>query len=58
MDFRKVCVYKGFVIAISDLDHFYYCFTVEEWSNGNGYRTPEWELCESVEECKEFIRGY
>ncbi len=53
---KKVTTYKGFVIAKVSENEFH-MFTLEEWSYGEGLRTPEFECC-SIEECKENARSY
>jgi hypothetical protein len=52
---KKVRTYKDFVIAINGVEYF--VFTKEEYSFGEGYRSPEFE-CGSVQECMDNINSY
>ena len=54
---KKVQMYKGWVIAEDKLTDTYYVFTKDEYSYGEGYRTPEFECC-SIQECKDNIDSY
>lgn len=52
---KKVKKYKGFIIA-EDQDGFY-SFLEDEWSMGDGFRSPEMEHS-SVAEAQMFIDCY
>lgn len=54
---RKIKEYKGFVIAEDNEKMELLVFTKEEWSYGEGCRTPEF-VCGSFMECKENIDSY
>jgi hypothetical protein len=55
--FKKVVTtYKGFKIQQTDVNMFL-LFTKDEWSNGEGYRYPEWEAG-TIQEAKQFIDCY
>jgi len=54
--YKKHSAYKGWIIGIAGTDN-YACFTKDEWSFGNGLRTPDWET-DSLHEIKLFIDCY
>jgi hypothetical protein len=53
-DLSKTSKYRGYVIH--NEDGVYNIYTREEWSQGKGYRNPEWSA-DSREEAEEWIDG-
>lgn len=66
---KKVKTFRGWIIAKEEgpetilvlgvpfKTDLFFVFTAEEWSYGEGYRTPEFE-CGSIEECCDNVRSY
>ena len=55
---KKIKVYKKFVIALEKETGFYAVFFQNEWSYGEGLRSPEMDGIGTIQLCQEFIDCY
>ena len=53
---KKICMINGNVIALDEKTSTYSVFTKEEYAYGEGYRYPEFDGMETIEEAKEQAR--
>jgi len=50
---KKISVYKGYIIAQRGEE--FEVYTKDEWTMGEGFRYPEFEVCGTIEEAKQNI---
>lgn len=60
---KKVCSYKGFVIALIPNDYLpgqteYAVYLKDEWAYGPGFGEAEMTGFSTIEQCKDFIDCY
>lgn len=54
---KKVATVKDFVIALEDDGHYALYFK-DDWSMGDGFRSPEMDGFSTIEQAKEWGRDY